>query len=178
MEAILLLLILAGIVYAFRGAGVQSANESPEPEEPMPETEEPPQEDEFETSRDVQMTPHFNSSEFSNPAWADQEPDFQVSRVLTDSLEQFRVQVGNRPVKVLSGYRGPAHNASVGGVEHSQHLLGRAADVTVSGMTVAEMNEAAETVGFGGIGLYPSGRIRSQGFVHLDVRSGFARWEG
>lgn len=40
----------------------------------------------------------------------------------------------DRPVVVSSGYRSPALNRAVGGAEHSDHMAGRAADITVPGM--------------------------------------------
>ena len=35
----------------------------------------------------------------------------------------------SRPLRVLSGYRTPAHNRAVGGARHSQHVHGRAIDL-------------------------------------------------
>ncbi len=43
-------------------------------------------------------------------------------------LEQTRVNVGNKPISVISGYRNPVRNASVGGRPLSRHQYGDAAD--------------------------------------------------
>ena len=93
---------------------------------------------------------------------------------LVERLQDLRDLVGH-PIIVVSGYRCQAHNTAVGGATHSQHLLGRAADVRVKGMSTIEIKRLAETIDAfrdGGIGLYDA-------FVHLDVRpNGPARWQG
>ena len=66
-----------------------------------------------------------------------------------------------------SGYRNPVYNEAVGGVKASQHLSGKAADLTWNGFRgrsseVDEFVSLARTIGFTGIGYYNS-------FVHVDV---------
>ena len=66
-----------------------------------------------------------------------------------------------------SGYRNPIWNEAVGGVKASQHLSGKAADLTWNGFRgrsseVDEFVSLARTIGFTGIGYYNS-------FVHVDV---------
>ena len=51
-----------------------------------------------------------------------------TTQALRDALDQFREAVG-KPVIVDDAYRCPVHNAQVGGVPHSQHLEGNAADI-------------------------------------------------
>jgi zinc D-Ala-D-Ala carboxypeptidase len=53
-------------------------------------------------------------------------------------LDPLREALG-RPVVISSGYRSPAVNRAVGGAASSQHVLGQAADITVPGMTVAQV---------------------------------------
>lgn len=89
---------------------------------------------------------------------------------LIDKLEALRKAAGNRPVTINSGYRCAKHNAAVGGVSTSQHLLGKAADIEVAGLAPAKVAELAEKVGFGGIGLYDS-------FCHVDVGPK-RKWKG
>ena len=48
--------------------------------------------------------------------------------LVEEVLDPVRAQYG-KPIKVNSGYRCPLKNIAVGGVAHSQHLLGEAADV-------------------------------------------------
>ncbi len=85
-------------------------------------------------------------------------------------LQLFRDRLG-KPITITSGYRCPAHNKAVGGAKESQHLLGKAADIVVKGMSPATVAEHAEAIGFGGIGRYAT-------FTHVDVRAGRARWSG
>jgi CHAT domain-containing protein len=53
-------------------------------------------------------------------------------------LDPLREAVG-RPIKINSGYRGPALNARIGGASSSQHLTGQAADIQSPGMPVVEL---------------------------------------
>ena len=67
-----------------------------------------------------------------------------------------------------------AHNANVGGATKSQHLLGKACDLSApDGFSPREMALIAEDVigNTGGIGVYPWG-------IHIDSRSVKARWNG
>ena len=94
-------------------------------------------------------------------------------RELARHLEQLRAIV-KAPVTILSGYRCPDHNRKVGGAPMSQHVQGIAADVMVKGLTPAKIKRAAEQVArfnAGGIGVYRS-------WVHVDLRSTQARWQG
>lgn len=87
---------------------------------------------------------------------------------LVDALEELRLMVG--PVTVTSGYRCGPHNAKVGGEPNSQHRIGTAADVKVSGMSPAEVYQAARKIpAFRGFGVAST-------FVHLDVRESPAKW--
>jgi uncharacterized protein YcbK (DUF882 family) len=77
---------------------------------------------------------------------------------------------GGGSFEVISGYRCPATNARLretggGGVaKHSLHMEGRAIDVRLSGVPLADLRDAALALGAGGVGFYPS-----QQFVHLDT---------
>lgn len=93
------------------------------------------------------------------------------------------------PLRVVSGYRSPAHNAAVGGAQASQHMEGRAADISplVSSLAMPEMCadlhgrilrliELGRLPLVGGLGVYA-------GWVHCDIRpkppSGhIAQWRG
>lgn len=90
------------------------------------------------------------------------------------SLESLRTRLGATPLHVNSGYRCPAYNARIGGAKASQHMEGKAADLSGRKVTPGQIRAAALLVpGFkgGGIGLYPT-------FCHVDIRAGAARWEG
>lgn len=87
----------------------------------------------------------------------------QILQAIRDHFDQ--------PVVVLSGTRCAAHNAKVGGARQSQHLLGKAADIRIAGVTPQEIARFAAVLmpGWGGIKAYP-------GFCHVDIRDGF--WRG
>lgn len=75
-----------------------------------------------------------------------------------------------KPLIINSGYRCVEHNASVGGVKNSYHVLGEAADVAAPpGISPEELALIAEEAGADGIGVYTWG-------VHVDVRGYSARW--
>ena len=87
--------------------------------------------------------------------------------------DEIREKIG-KPITVNSGLRCKTHNANVGGVSNSQHLLGKAADLGCpSGYTPTQMASIAEGImgNTGGIGIYPWG-------IHIDTRSAKSRWNG
>jgi uncharacterized protein YcbK (DUF882 family) len=88
-----------------------------------------------------------------------------------DLLHRVRAVLGSERVyEVISGYRCPATNAGLretrgGGVaRRSLHMEGRAIDVRLPGVPLADLRDAALSLGAGGVGYYP----REQ-FVHLDT---------
>jgi len=113
---------------------------------------------------------HFLCEEFACPCCGTclMDRDFMIA------LNQLRLIAG-RPIKINSGYRCAKHNKAVGGASHSQHLVGRAADIVIAGLTLNEMVELAERIDVfcnGGIGVYPQA-----GFIHVDSRGYRARWK-
>lgn len=102
-----------------------------------------------------------------------------VDEALTVVLQCIREHFG-KAVTITSGYRTPAHNAKVGGAKSSQHLLGRAADIRVQGVSVEDVAAYTESLmpDWGGIGRYPVKAGRAAGWVHLDTRAEKARWRG
>lgn len=76
------------------------------------------------------------------------------------------------PAEVKSGHRCALHNAAVGGAVHSQHVLGRAADLGVSDPARVYQRLCDTFPDRYGFGLYAT-------FVHVDSRGGPpARWKG
>lgn len=65
----------------------------------------------------------------------------ELERLARTVLQPLRDRLA-RPIVVSSGYRSPAVNRAVGGARESAHLFGRAADITVPGMTSREVCKA------------------------------------
>jgi uncharacterized protein YcbK (DUF882 family) len=117
---------------------------------------------------DHRLSANFLASEFACRCGCGQ---VKVDQRLVDGLQALRGDLG-RPILVTSGYRCSEHNARVGGAANSQHVLGRAADIRVPGMTAAELYAAAcQLPQFSGFG-----RDDARGFLHVDVREHPARW--
>lgn len=115
------------------------------------------------------LTLNFSRREFACPCCG----QAKIRLALVDALQELRHISGSR-ILVLSGYRCGHHNREVGGVDHSRHLTGQAADIVIAEMTVLEMASIAPRVKKfreGGMGIYPS-----RGFIHVDVRGWRARW--
>ena len=81
-----------------------------------------------------------------------------------DMLQALRELLGV-PMLVNSAYRTPQYNATLpGAAKNSQHLVGRAYDISMLNHDPARFIGAAEQVGFTGIGTYPGSN-----FVHIDT---------
>ncbi len=132
----------------------------------------------------MNVTPHFTAEEWACHDGKAYPAEWVQSRLLPlcNVLEVLRAAVGGRSVTILSGYRSPAHNAVVGGAFASQHMAGRAADITVEGVAPADVHRTllhlfdTGKIEIGGLGIYDH-------WVHLDVRprpaSGhLAQWTG
>ena len=117
---------------------------------------------------DAELSPHFRLAEFTSRDGADK---VLVDDGLVELLEAIRAAVGSA-VTISSGYRSPAHNKAVGGVSHSQHLYGRAADIVVARASPLLVGQIAEYYlgDRGGIGVYET-------FTHVDTRSVRSRWD-
>jgi uncharacterized protein YcbK (DUF882 family) len=90
---------------------------------------------------------------------------------LRDALDQFR-ELSGKPVIIDDAYRCPIHNAQVGGVPHSQHVEGNAADIRIPGLTAADLYQIALRVP----SIHGIGRADHQDYLHVDVRPAPARW--
>jgi len=89
---------------------------------------------------------------------------------LLDLLHRVNSALGaSQPFQVISGYRSPASNQvladnSSGVAKHSLHMEGKAIDIRIPGIQLADLRQAGLLLQGGGVGYYPDSN-----FVHLDV---------
>ena len=125
------------------------------------------------------MTKNFKIKEFECKCGCDMPLEVYENIIKLASQLQFLRDYTGRPITINSAYRCPEHNAKVGGSKTSQHLLGKAADITIQSLKPAEVYALIEELidmGHmlqGGLGLY-----EEKGFVHYDIRKTKARWNG
>jgi len=94
-----------------------------------------------------------------------------TTQALRDALDQFR-ELAARPVIVDDAYRCPVHNAQAGGVPHSQHVEGNAADIRIEGLSAACLYHIAIHIP----AIHGIGRSDYQDYLHVDVRPAPAKW--
>ena len=158
--------------------------------------------------RDLRISPHFTLGQFlckQESAW----PKFvRVRERLVLKLERLLEAVNDAGIAtdsfvVMSGFRTPHYNHSIGNGQHSRHIFGGAADIYVDvaprdGVMddlnrdgVLDEGDAAWLYQFinglssdpdwheleGGLGQYGSTRAHGP-FVHVDERGWPARWGG
>ena len=87
-----------------------------------------------------------------------------------------RLNRPNATIDIVCGYRSPQSNeflrtlggtvdpSATGVAEHSQHMLAKAIDIRVPGVTTRRLDQAALSLRAGGVGYYPTSQ-----FVHVDV---------
>jgi uncharacterized protein YcbK (DUF882 family) len=92
--------------------------------------------------------------------------EFDLLHALMTSLHR-----PNGIIDIICGYRTPESNeflrsrsADTGVAEHSQHMLAKAIDIRVPGISTRTLRNAALALHAGGVGFYPVSQ-----FVHVDV---------
>ena len=97
----------------------------------------------------------------------------QIAAIDTDLLDLLhRVQstLGtSQPFQIISGYRSPVSNQMLAGhssgvAKGSLHMQGKAIDIRLPGVALADLRRTGLMLKGGGVGYYPK-----SGFVHLDV---------
>ena len=90
---------------------------------------------------------------------------------LCQYMDEVRAFLGDRSIRITSGYRDPSTNRRVGGARCSRHLYGDAVDFYVEGINVVDTFQKLK-------GYHTHGGLAvGNGFVHLDLRPGApARW--
>ena len=126
----------------------------------------------------MKLTNNFSKSEFDCKSGEEMPLEvLENVKLLAIQLQKIREYVG-KPIIINSAYRSKAHNKAIGGVKTSQHILGKAADITIDTFTPDEVVSIIENMltnemlgGFyiGGLGSYNT-------FTHVDIRDKKARW--
>ncbi|GAA3620670.1 YcbK family protein [Flavivirga jejuensis] len=123
----------------------------------------------------MQLTKNFNKIEFeSRDGSTMPENVLENIKELAVNLQIVR-DILKEPIHINSGYRSEAYNAKINGVKNSQHILGKAADITMKQYTSKDLALIFEDLILkgvlkeGGLGLY-------NGFIHYDIRGHRARW--
>ena len=123
----------------------------------------------------MQLENNFSLKEFRCKEGTDVPDDLMDNvKKLAKNLQVLRDHI-QKPITIISGYRTPEYNKKCGGVKRSQHLLAKAADIVVSGMTSLEVRDTIiqlikdGEMDPGGVGIYPT-------FTHYDVRGRNSRW--
>ena len=117
--------------------------------------------------RKTHITKHFKIAGFACPCCAKVIPNLALSII----LEDIRLAFGSHVI-INSGTRCKKHNKAVGGAPQSQHLLGTAVDIVVSGIPATDIYHYLLTRPYAdslGLGRYNT-------FTHIDVRGNKARW--
>jgi uncharacterized protein YcbK (DUF882 family) len=102
--------------------------------------------------------------------WRKNQPTKMDPRLL-DVLWEVQRRTGGREIHVIGGYRSPATNSmlrsrSKGVAKNSQHVLGKAADFFIPGVSLKTLRNTGLQLQAGGVGYYPSS---GSPFVHMDV---------
>jgi uncharacterized protein YcbK (DUF882 family) len=107
--------------------------------------------------------------------WRRNEATHMDPRLFDAIWETYRQAGATEAIHVVCGYRSPQTNAmlrrrSRAVAQHSQHMLGKAMDTTMPGMSMEKVREIAMRLAHGGVGFYGDA-----GFVHIDV-GGIRYW--
>ena len=116
------------------------------------------------------LTRHFSRHEVRCPCGCGRD---SVDHETIIQLDHERHYWGVETI-ITSGFRCEGHNREVGGSKDSQHLLARALDSVIHGVTLRQRYDYYQSrwPGRYGIGIYPADNM-----LHLDTRSnGPARW--
>ena len=105
--------------------------------------------------------------------WRTDEPTKMDPYLFDIVWEAYREVDGKEPVTIISAYRSPKTNAMLrrrgrGVAEFSQHMLGKAMDFYIPGVSLADIRVAGLRLQRGGVGFYPTS---GSPFVHLDTGS-------
>jgi len=159
-----------------------NAKSAPTSAKPAPVVVKPPAPAISSVTPDMQLSEHFKLNEFTKSETAirkriDNTPSPQhasnLKLVCEKILEPVRKHFG-KPIRINSGYRGPALNAAVGGSSKSQHCNGEAVDFEIDGLPNPDLAKwVAENCEFDQIILefYDPKEGPNSGWVHASYAS-------
>ena len=116
----------------------------------------------------MKLTKNFTKEEF------DSKDGAKMPRVVLNNIKELAEQLQflrdytGKAITINSAYRSPKHNASIGGVRKSRHVLGMAADITIQDYLPSETYKLIENLitarkmKQGGLGSYTT-------FTHYDI---------
>lgn len=130
----------------------------------------------YQYSDSVQISQHFNSTEFR--CKCGKEHDFEVNDNLVQKLEKLYAELNCSQIIVTSGFRCVTHDKNVGGSGTGQHTLGNAADICCYGQDGQPISSKvvcckAQDIGFTGI----ANITAAYQYTHVDVRLN-GKWYG
>src|SRR5574344_902021 len=110
---------------------------------------------------------HFKQSEFTcKDGCGYDDIDLRLVKILDQIRDHF-----NSPVIVTSGCRCKKHNAEVGGVQESRHVLGKASDIYVIGISINDLlTYTKELVANGTLRYTYTNSTSMNGVVHVDIQ--------
>jgi uncharacterized protein YcbK (DUF882 family) len=112
----------------------------------------------------LEMLNHFLRDHRTNDVSSYDPHEFDVLHEVMTRLHR-----PNGEIDIVCGYRTPWSNEYLrshgnGVAEHSQHMLAKAIDIRVPGVSTRRLRDAALSLHEGGVGYYPHSK-----FVHVDV---------
>ena len=112
----------------------------------------------------IAMLDHFLRDHRTGDVTSYDPHEFDVLYALMQKLHR-----PNGVIDIVCGYRTPWSNEYLretgpGVAEHSQHMLGKAIDIRVPGVSTRKLDRTAISLQDGGVGFYPHSK-----FVHVDV---------
>src|SRR5215207_6576754 len=107
--------------------------------------------------------------------WRTNEPTRMDPQLFDIVWAVYREVGADVPIHIISAYRSPEtngmlHRRSRAVAERSQHMLGKAMDISLPGIDMGRVRAAGMRLQYGGVGFYGS-----TGFLHLDV-AGVRAW--
>ena len=124
----------------------------------------------------MKLTKNFSKSEFECSCGCEMPLEvFHNIQKVANQLQILRDATG-KSITVNSAYRCVKHNKAIGGVDSSQHILGKASDIVVKGVEPSITFDLIDLfindceMLQGGLGNYNS-------FTHYDIRKIKARWD-